>query len=165
MSMADAAPTGGARILRVLAIAWIFVVAGPPVGTLLFLLLTAIIGMGKGADLAGLSWVALFSVIYGLPFGYMIGVTPALVAGLAIGIKQAWFGKATIWFALAVGLLIGLGFLFATGQPLWPATESGVDFTQFSVPFIVTTTFSTLCCWAMIRHWHLPPQTSARVIP
>ena len=70
---------------------------------------------------------------------------------------------ATFATALAVGLLIGLGFLFATGQPLWPATESGVDFTQFSVPFIVTTTFSTLCCWAMIRHWHLPPQTSARL--
>ena len=151
-------PSTAERVARMFGIAWIFLVAGPPIGTLFFLTMTAIVGMGKGADLAGLTWVALFSVIYGLPFGYMIGATPALVAGFAIGIRQAWFGPATIWFARATGLLTGVGLLVMTGQPLWPTAESETDVTQFSAPFLVTATFCTLCCWAMVRHWHLPPR-------
>lgn len=150
-------PTLGARLRRLLAIAWIFAVAGPPIGTVVFMLVTAVIGMGRGVDVAGLSWVALFSLIYGVPFGYLIGVMPALASGLLVGVRQAWFGPAPLWFAVAAGILVGVGFLIATGRPLWHAADAETDPAQFSALIVLTTTLATLCCWAMVRHWHLVP--------
>ncbi len=162
MSLADAAPRPSlaARIVRTIGIAWIFLAAGPPIGTVFFLMMTAVIGMGRGIDVAGLSWIALFSLIYGLPFGYMIGFLPALGAGLIVGGKQAWFGPASIWFAMIVGIAVGVCFLAAAGQSLWTNGEAGNDSVQFNALLVVTTAFSTLCCWAMIRRWHLPPQNA-----
>ena len=92
--MSAAAIANPRRVWRVVAIMWIFIIVGPPVGTMFFMLLTALLGMGKGADLAGLSWVALLALIYGLPFGYFIGIWPAAATGLAVGIRQVYFGGA-----------------------------------------------------------------------
>ena len=117
------------RVWRVVAIMWIFIIVGPPLGTIFFMLLTALLGMGKGADLAGLSWVALFALIYGLPFGYFIGIWPAAATGLAVGIRQVYFGGARLWFAVLAAILVSIGFLLATGQSEECKIPSGPDMT------------------------------------
>ena len=80
-----------------------------------FMLLTALLGMGKGADLAGLSWVALLALIYGLPFGYFIGVWPA-AAPIGRRHPAGLLRRRRLWFAV-LAILVSIGFLLATGQP------------------------------------------------
>ena len=150
------------RVWRVVAIMWIFLIVGPPVGTIFFMLATALLGMVKGADLAGLSWVALLALIYGLPFGYFIGVWPAAATGLAIGIRQVYFGGARLWFAVLAAILISIGFLLATGQSVWVKAGDETSFPEYSVLMIVTCVVATLLCWTIVRGWYLGTSRAER---
>jgi hypothetical protein len=141
------------RVWRVVAIVWIFIIAGPAVGTLFFMLATALLGMGKGADFAGLTWIALFALIYGLPFGYFIGIWPAVATGLAIGIRQVYFGGASAWFAVLAAILVSVGSLLATGQSILMKTGDETSFPAYSALVITTCIVSTLLCWTIVRGW------------
>lgn len=132
----------------VLAVVLVFVLLGPPVGALVFMLTTALIGFGKGVDLAGLTWVALFAVIYAVPFSYLIGVVPAAAAGLLVGVRQAYFGPATAFYAAGAGLLVGICLLWMSGQRIGSGSDA-------STPVMLATCFvSTLVCWTVVRGWH-----------
>jgi hypothetical protein len=147
-------PQTGARVRRLLAIVLVFILCGPPVGALVFMLAVAVVGMGNQADLGGLTWVALFAIIYAIPFGYLIGFTPALAAGLIVGVRQAFFGPATWWFALGAGLAVGVGFQLATGQPLLPPADTDMNMREQGPIMILTCACSTLVCWSLVRGWY-----------
>ena len=151
-------PSRAARVGRLVGITWIFILVGPFVGTLVFMLLTALLGMGKGADLAGLTWIALFALIYGLPFGYLIGVWPAIATGLAIGIRQIYFGGASLWFAILAAVVICVGFLLLTGQSVLPNTGDEKSFPEYSALMLATSIAATLVCWSIVRTWHVSTQ-------
>ena len=76
-----AEPTLGKRLRCLAAIVTIFVVFGPPVGALTFMLSIAVIGMGSNVDLIGLSWIGLFALIYAAPLSYFLGAGPAAAGG------------------------------------------------------------------------------------
>jgi hypothetical protein len=146
----------GARIGQVLAIVLVFVLIGPPVGTMVFMMLITLIGLHYQVDLQGLSWIALFSLIYALPIGYMIGIAPAAASGLAIGIRQAFYGRVAWWLALAVGIIVGVGFQVLTGQPLVPA-EGASGMREQGAVMVLTCLCATMVCWALVRGWHVVP--------
>jgi hypothetical protein len=134
----------------------IFVLVGPPVGAVIFLVTVGLIGMGHQADLSGLAWVGLFAIIYGVPFGYLIGAAPAAAAGLLVGIRQAFFGRTPWWLAIAIGVLVGIGFQVATGQPVVPSDDS-VGLREQGVVMAITCLCATLLCWGIVRHWYFAP--------
>ena len=139
--------------MRALAILIVFVLVGPPVGALVFFLTIALFGMGQKFDLAGLGWIGLFALIYGVPFSYLIGIGPAAVAGLAIGIRDAFFRKTTWAFAILTGLGVGVGLLLMSGQQLIPPKASGTEY-PISNPVLLLTCFvSTMVCWRIVRGW------------
>jgi hypothetical protein len=143
-----AVPTHSSRLARVLGIVMVFVLLGPPVGAIVFMTTTALTGMAKGGDVSGLGWIALFALIYAAPFSYFVGIVPAAAAGLLMGIRQAYFGRASWAYAVAVGLVTGFGTLFLTGQQL------SID-NNASVPVILATCLiPTLVCWLVVRGWY-----------
>ena len=143
-----------ARLRRLIAIVLVFIVVGPPVGALAFMLSVGLVGMGTKVDLAGLTWVGLFALIYAIPLSYLFGAGPAAAVGLLVGIRQAYFGAISWPFALAIGLAAAAGFLLVSGQPVIP--RSGDDAAQpVHVPVIVATCLgATLACWAIVRNWY-----------
>lgn len=141
-------PTPLRRVGRVLAVVLVFVLLGPPVGALAFMLTAALIGLGRSADLAGLTWIALFALIYAVPLSYLIGAVPAAVAGLIVGIRQVYFGPATWPYAVGAGLVVGCGVLIVSGQRI--TADSDV-----SLPVIMMTCLvPTLVCWLFVRGWY-----------
>ena len=139
--IASPRPRMAARLLRLIAIVLVFMAVGPPVGAMAFMLSVALVGMGMNADLAGLTWVGLFALIYAVPLSYLMGIGPAIAVGLLVGIRQAWFGAITWPFAIAIGLAAGAGFLLLSGQPIVP--RFGDDAAQpVHVPVIVATCLS-----------------------
>jgi hypothetical protein len=152
-AVASSAPNTAARVRRLIAIVAVFIAVGPPVGALAFILSTALIGMGMKVDLAGLTWIGLFALIYAVPLSYMIGVLPAGAVGLLVGIRQAWFGAISWPFALGIGLAAGAALLLLSGQPVIP--RAGSDTVQpVHMPILFATCLSaTLACWAIVRKW------------
>lgn len=144
-------PSLKSRFLRALAVLIVFVLVGPPVGALVFFLTIALLGMGQNIDLAGLGWIGLFALIYGVPFSYLIGIGPAAVAGLAIGIRDAFFRKATWAFAILTGLGVGIGLLVMSGQQLIPPTVSGTEYPTSNPVLLVTCFLSTMICWFIVK--------------
>jgi hypothetical protein len=144
-------PSLKSRFIRALAILIVFVLVGPPVGALVFFLTMALFGMGQKVDLAGLGWIGLFALIYGVPFSYLIGIGPAAVAGLAIGIRDAFFRTATWAFAILTGLGVGVGLLVMSGQQLFPPTVSGTEYPISNPVLLVTCFLSTMFCWFIVR--------------
>ena len=113
-----AEPTLGKRLRCLAAIVTIFVVFGPPVGALTFMLSIAVIGMGSNVDLIGLSWIGLFALIYAAPLSYFLGAGPAAAGGLIFGVRQAFFGPVIWPVAALIGVGLGIGFLVMSGHSL-----------------------------------------------
>jgi hypothetical protein len=162
--IANPRPGMAARLRRLIAIVLVFMAVGPPVGAMAFMLSGALVGMGMKVDLAGLTWIGLFALIYAVPLSYLMGIGPAAAVGLLVGIRQAYFGAITWPFAIAIGLAAGAGFLLLSGQPMIP--RSGDDAVQpVHVPVIVATCLSgTFVCWAIVRKWYFNPVSVSRVL-
>lgn len=146
---------GSRRIACLLGIMAVFLLVGPPAGALVFMLTVALMGMGAQADLAGLTWVALFAMIYAMPLSYLIGAGPALLSGAVVGVRQAYFGRVTWLLALMIGLGVGVAVSVSTAQPVLPRTGSEDD-PAFVPVMIVTCAAATMVCWLVIRGWYLP---------
>jgi hypothetical protein len=152
-----AEPTLGKRLRCLAAIVTIFVVFGPPVGALAFMLSIGVIGMGSSVDLIGLSWIGLFALIYAAPLSYFIGAGPAAAGGLAFGIRQAFFGPVNWPVAALIGVGLGIGCLLMSGHSL-PSMLSDSDQPEYVPVMVVTCLAATMACWAIVRGWHLPPR-------
>jgi hypothetical protein len=138
VSPAPAAPANFAkRGLHVLAIMLVFVLIGPPVGAFIFMLAIAAANM-TNPDLAGLSWVAIFALLYGVPLSYLFGTLPAAAAGLLIGVWQCFIRRSSWMVALGVGLIVGLGFLYAIGRSPPDVASKEVEFWAYPPIFILT---------------------------
>ena len=141
------------RVALLLKVVGVYLLVGPPVGALVFFLSIALVGMGQKVDLAGLGWIGLFALIYGVPFSYLIGTGPAAVAGLVIGVRNAFFGPATWAFAILTGLGVGIGLLTMSGQQLIPPTAGETEYPISNAVLIVTCFVSTMICWRIVRDW------------
>jgi hypothetical protein len=147
-------PTLRARLRRLAAIVLVFVVVGPPVGLMVFLLLTML--LTPGMDFLGLIVVGWVAMAYAVPLIAWFGVLTA-VAGLLVGIRQAFYGAITWPFAVAGGIALGVGSLLPgvgyrlwSGQPILP--PSGVD--MMLVGIVATYLSVTLVCWAIVQNWY-----------
>jgi hypothetical protein len=143
-----ASPSLGARIGRAIGIALFFVVAGPPIGGLVFLLFALTVGpIGKFDPVYELtSSPPALLMITGVVVSYVFGAGPIAVAGLAIGIKQAFFGPTAWWVALGAG--------FAVGIVLVERMEEGFDLDRFEAVLMLACVVPIMLCWGMVRSWH-----------
>jgi hypothetical protein len=157
-------PSLFARVGRTLGIMLVFVAVGPPIGGVAFwvfaLAAEAVFGQlgSKFAPLYELRMMSVHEFIGWEWISFAIGVVPIGLAGLAVGIRQAFFGPAPWWMALGTGLLVGLGFAQALGF--------GFDFDSFEdayrsarYPAFLAPTFmvSIMACWGLVRNWHFAP--------
>ena len=140
------------RLLRVFAVVLVFVLIGPPVGALILLLTIAAFNMAN-PDLAGLSWVAMFALFYGVPVSYLFGALPAAIAGLLVGLWQSFVRRPSWLFALGVGLIVGLGYLFGTGHPPSDASAKEFEFWEYPPIFVLSCVGPTMLCWLIVRNW------------
>lgn len=154
-----AEPSLGKRLNCLLAIVMVFVVVGPPVGALAFMLSIALIGMGSSVDLVGLSWIGLFALIYAAPLSYFIGAGPAAAGGLIFGIRQAFFGPVIWPVAALIGVGLGIGLLVMSGESL-PPMLTDTEQPEHVPVMVVTCLAATMACWALVRGWHLPPRAA-----
>ena len=157
MPAASAEPTLGARLRCLVAIVAIFLVFGPPVGALAFMLSIAAVAMGAKTDLASLSWIGLFALIYAAPLSYFIGAGPAAVGGLIFGIRQAFFGPVIWPVAALIGIGLGICVLVMSGHSL-PSMLTDAEQPEYVPVMVVTCLAATMACWAIVRGWHLPPR-------
>jgi hypothetical protein len=139
------APGRGRRILRLLAIALVFVAIGPLVGAAIAL--KGFLAAG-GTTFVSTDWGSAAFLLIGIStLGYVFGAFPALVAGLAVGLKRVYFGGAGWRFALAVGVTVGVAFeLFfraTTGSPSYPDVVLGT--------YCAVVTVASLACWTIVR--------------
>ena len=80
--------------------------------------------------------------------GYAIGGIPAGLAGLMVGIKQAFVGPVGWRFALFAGVVIGIPLALVFRDA---AATMGIG--KVLVEFCIVTTLSTLACWRITRPW------------
>lgn len=152
-------PSLGRRLRCVLAVVLIFVLIGPPVGALAFMLSIALIAMGSNVDLIGLSWIGLFALIYAAPLSYFIGAAPAAAGGLVFGIRQAFFGPVAWPLAVMIGVGLGLGVLVMSGRSP-PRMLTDTEQPEYVPVMVMTCLAATMACWAIVRGWHLPPRAA-----
>jgi len=158
-----ALPSRGKRISCAVAILLVFLFVGPPVGALAFMLSIALIGMGLKVDLAGLSWIGLFALIYAVPLSYFIGVGPAAVGGLMVGIRQAFYGPIRWPFAVLIGISIGVGVMILSGKSM-PFGLTDTEHPDYLPVMVITCLTATMVCWAIVRTWHFGPKGRAEAI-
>jgi hypothetical protein len=143
------------RLLRVIAVVLVFVLIGPPVGALILLLTVAAFNMAD-PDLAGLSWVAIFALLYGVPVSYLFGALPAATAGLLVGLWQNFVGRPSWLLALGVGLIVGVGYLYGAGHPPPDASAKEFEFWEYPPIFVLSCVGPTMLCWLIVRNWFQP---------
>jgi len=148
-------PTRSARIGRVALIVLVFVLLGPLVGSAVFSIATAIFGFGWNVGAGDAVFIALFTWLFGAPMAYAIGFPPAAAAGLVIGIRQCFFGRANLAYAAATGLIVGAVFLSGRGLIDPPDKTYAPTFVPIA---IATCLIATIACWAVVRKWHYAPQ-------
>jgi hypothetical protein len=163
-----ARPSPAARIGRLIEIVLIFVVLGPPIGGFVLFLLTAA-STGNPHTLVDLLNVPFF-VLGAAIFSYPFGAAPAALAGLAIGIKQAFFGRTTWPMALAVGLIASPVFLegFYSFYPRLGVRAQGFNALpspEFSAILILTCLVPTMLCWTLVRSPYFAPPSCTDAAP
>jgi hypothetical protein len=143
-------PSLGTRSLQVLACVMVYIVVGPVVGTITIAILK---GLTDGS-LYGLAQIP-GSILLGLVTGtsHAIGGIPAAIAGLLVGIKQAFGGGAGWRFAICIGVLVGIPLAF-----LFPVAMLGVA--KVLGEFCIVTTLATLACWRITRSWFDGPKVT-----
>ena len=127
------------RRFRVLGITLVFAAVGPPVGTVIFL--WPITFTGSRDDIAVL--------IMSFFLGYITGGIPAVIAGLTIGFKHVYLRGARWWFALGVGVLVGIAFEVSYRAVSVPAGPVDVRLGTYCAVAMI----STFVCWMIVRRW------------
>ena len=151
-----------ARIGALLAVVLVFVVLGPPIGVFVWSLLIV--------DVDGLRQAAIdpFDLMLMVPIGYVFGTAAAGAAGLALGIRQAFFGRATWPMAIGAGLRAG-AVLLRDVEALDPNLRfrphglDGARLQLISILFL-TCIIATMLCWALVRSWYFA-RTPAEALP
>jgi hypothetical protein len=123
-------------------------IAGPPVGGIVFALMLAfwpwlqgLLGDGADLTLQYRSFVGLVALIVGLPLAYVAGGVQAALAGLAFAAYGLLAGRPPAWFAFALAIAIyPVTRLLGIGGPMLFVKS---DVAVHVIPVIV--------CWMLIR--------------
>jgi hypothetical protein len=130
-----------------------FVVVGPPVGSVVFFTLMAIMNIQSPIDAA----YALFGPFVGLlfaPFSYLLGTLPAALGGVFVAAWQAFFGRVSGIGITLLAFVLGLVFVFATGG-IGGLTQKTVDWGAV-VAAQLTAMVPTVVCWYPVRNRFYP---------
>jgi hypothetical protein len=154
-------PSLAARVGRAIGLVLVFVAAGSPIGGLAFTLLVAATygSSGKFDPVYEFTTSPPGLLLESLFFGYWFGAGPAAVAGLAIGIKQAFFGPTTWWMALGMGLVAGVVLV----ENLGGGFEFDPDHAAPYAVLILTCVVAIMLCWWMVRDWYFAPVATKAV--
>jgi len=145
----------GARIGRLIAVVIVFVLIGPPVGALVLVVLVESLGQYGYGDVDGFdrSWLTLLDLVLAVPVSYWYGTVPAAAAGLVIGIRQAFFGRATWPLPLATGFIVALVVLERSGQHPF-AMPDDRSFPASAIVMLACLV-ATMACWGLVRSWYV----------
>jgi hypothetical protein len=155
--------TAQSRRRGTFAIVCTFAVVCPPVAIAAYLGLVALSEMAvqrfPSLEYREIVW---FALLYGIPFGYVLLIWPAALAGLVIARWQAVKGRVRWWLALAIGVVLGAVGQLAFGGGMqssrggsgyWPIQEL-VPTAAFAVSIMVA--------WTIVRNWYVsPPATGS----
>lgn len=139
----------GQRIAIITKVLAIFLIVGPPAGAVAFFVGMGLYAVVQSGDAAGLAWVPLFGIIYGVPLSYLIGAIPAAIAGLILGVSAALSYRPGLLFATATGLAVGVGLVAAGGRPILATTMQNPADSVSSLPLLGTCVAATLVCWML----------------
>lgn len=155
----------GRRLTILLKVLGVFLLIGPPVGALTFFVGMGVYGVSQTGDFAGMWWLSLFGLIYGVPLSYLIGIAPAAAAGFILGATAALHHVPGLLFSTATGFFVGLWMVYAGGRPIAPpSTETASDYVPV-VLLIATCLVATVLCWAIARLViGKPPASSPRPV-
>jgi hypothetical protein len=162
-----ARPSPAARIGRLIAIVLVFVVLAPMIGALIWVALVA--GIGLPPDFDGSDpdrhWLTLLGLIYAVPMSYYFGAVPAAVAGLVIGITQAFVGRAGWPLALGTALVVAVAVLQRSGQLSLVGAPDQSPFPEYPAIMILTCLVPTMLCWVLVRGWYFAPPSARDAKP
>jgi hypothetical protein len=135
----------GAAIGRFLLIVFIFALVGPPLGALVVAGAVMAGIFGATQDPEGAMWIGAFLSLFGIVFSWVLGIVPAVTAGLIIGARQAFFSAVPFWYAAVTGLVVGL---FTMPFVL----DEGVGHERYGAPLVILVCLlPTLALWAMVK--------------
>jgi len=135
---------------RLFGLVLVFVIFGPPIGGLVFFALESLVEL----PISKLGWT-IFSALAFVPFTYEIGVLPAAAAGCLIALAYSQFSRVGLVMALAVGALVGLGFMMVNGSdsvPL-PGDLGHRTMPAHSGVLLLANVIPTLALWWVTRYW------------
>jgi len=139
------------RLLILLKVLVVFGLIGPPVGALTLFATIGLYGAAQTGDPAAVLWVALFGLIYAVPLSYLIGIIPAVCAGLVLGVAAAFHRPPSYLAAMAAGAVVGLGLVHSGGSPIVPSSAETPSEYAPAAFLIVTCVVATVVCWAVAR--------------
>ena len=155
-------PTFGARAGMAIAIVIVFVVVGPPIGFLTILIASS---PSDAIEMLTTVWSPPYFLVLigGIAMSYVFGGGPLALAGLVVGIKQAYFGPSSWWMALATGLVIGVAGL--GGVHLQFADFPSSNFSLTPAVLILSGVVPTLVCWLLVSGWYFAPPAHTEATP
>jgi hypothetical protein len=154
-------------VRQVAGIVLIFMLVGPPVGGLVFLvgrwIAAIVLEPGSSSNWLKIITIALmgvvlsaFAAIAAAPYSYLYGIVPAAVTGLVIGILRRQHGQLNTSTVLAVGGGIGIASSLALSRLKGVAAYglinplSGFDVTDY-VLYALSCVAATLASWILAR--------------
>jgi hypothetical protein len=137
----------------VVAIMWIFIIVGPPVGAMAFVFTLALVGMAMRPDLAAATGVGLFALLCAMALRRRIVAGPAAADDLLASIRQTCFGPLA-WPMVAAGAVaVGLGVLSLFGQPDLLPSRADAPQPEYMPVVLAICLGNALIGWAIVRNW------------
>jgi hypothetical protein len=160
------APSSGhpTWVQRLGKITGFFIFAGPFIGMVVWLagavIADLIFYQQPGPRLGLVETISVLPVVsfIAIPYGYLLGVVPAALAGLIVGAMQLRFGRLHWHVVALVGAAVGVADIFI-GKLLVSllvtsnAPQPRPNWESFVFP-IVTCMVTTLVCWRFVRDWY-----------
>ena len=126
------------RVSRLLGIIFIFLLAGPPIGSLVYVLL------GLAAWIQGTGSFHILGALGVIGLSYVLGFLPAIVSGLIIGIAQSAIGRVPWW-------IIPIASYFAASVWHWRAALRTIQLPDVPLHFFVACLVATIGCTLIVR--------------
>jgi hypothetical protein len=147
-------------IRKVAAITGFFAAVGPPLAALVLSLFMAValtfqaivIGSNPYDVIAILATVIMMGVFM-VPPSYVLGIVPACVAGLAVGVLQV-YRRSNPVTVIAVGALVGISYEVALRKFFANLTSTFASPSRFPSMTLICVV-ATFLCWRGIRNWYV----------
>jgi hypothetical protein len=147
-------------IRKVAAITGFFAAVGPPLGVLFLCLGMAVVGTFQAIvirlnpyDVIAIPVTVIMLGVFMVPPGYVFGVLPACLAGLAVGVLQV-YRRSNAVTVIAVGAIVGISYEIAVREFLVNTTPPPASPSYFpAMPLICVAV--TFLCWRGVRNWYV----------